>query len=159
MSHEHLMVPDFSVVTPSFNMLNYLRRCHASVADQGAKVEHIIVDALSADGTADWLAEQKDATAIVEGDRGMYDAVNKGLRRSRGGIVSYLNCDEQYLPNALRTVREYFSAHPAIDVVFGDALLIKPDGSLLAYRKGYPPRWPYIVASHLYVLSCTMFMR
>jgi glycosyltransferase involved in cell wall biosynthesis len=159
MSNELLTLPAFSVVTPSFNMLNYLRRCHASVADQGANVEHIIVDALSGDGTADWLSAQRDITAIVERDRGMYDAVNKGLRRSRGTIVSYVNCDEQYLPGALRTVSEYFAAYPHVDVVFGDALLIKPDGSLLAYRKGYTPRWPYIVASHLYVLSCTMFMR
>lgn len=159
MSQRQLTSPIFSVVTPSFNMLNYLRRCHASIADQGTSTEHIIVDALSSDGTADWMREQGDVVAIIERDRGMYDAVNKGLRRSRGAIVSYLNCDEQYLPETLQVVHEYFRMHPRTDVVFGDALLINPDGSLIAYRKGYAPRWPYIVASHLYVLSCTMFMR
>jgi hypothetical protein len=44
-------------------------------------------------------------------------------------------------------------------LLFGDLLLIRPDGSLLAFRKGYPPRWPYILASHLYVLTCAMFFR
>jgi hypothetical protein len=89
----------------------------------------------------------------------MYDAVNKGLRRARGSIVSYLNCDEQYLPGTLRSVRDFLASHPRIDVLFGDALLIRPDGRLAAYRKGFQPRWPYILASHLYVLSCTMFVR
>ena len=50
---------DFSIVTPSFNMLGYLKRCSASVADQrGASHEHIVVDAGSTDGTAPWLAGQ-----------------------------------------------------------------------------------------------------
>ena len=151
--------PYFSVVTPSFNMLEYLKRCHASVADQKPELEHIVVDGLSRDGTSDWLRAQPSIRSVSERDRGMYDAVNKGLRLAHGSIVSYLNCDEQYLPDTLQLVQEYFERHPKVDVVFGDAILIRPDGSLIAYRKGYAPRWPYIVSSHLYVLSCAMFLR
>jgi glycosyltransferase involved in cell wall biosynthesis len=146
-------------VTPSFNMLPYLKRCAKSIADQGIAAEHIVADALSRDGTVEWLRTRDDITSIVERDRGMYDAVNKGLDRARGEFVSYLNCDEQYLPDTLQTVAAYFDAHPDVDLVFGDALLVDPDGGLLAYRKGYQPRWRYIAVSHLYVLSCTMFLR
>lgn len=151
--------PRFTVVTPSFNMLPYLKRCARSIADQGIAAEHIVADGLSRDGTVEWLRSRDDITSIIERDRGMYDAVNKGLDRARGEFVSYLNCDEQYLPGTFAAVADYFDAHPDIDLIFGDALLVDPDGGLLAYRKGYQPRWRYIAVSHLYVLSCTMFLR
>jgi len=151
---------DISVVTPSYNMLGYLRRCAASVADQGGgEYEHIVVDGASTDGTVEWLGGQSGIRGISEPDEGMYDAVNKGFRMVGGEILAYLNCDEQYLPGTLEYVTRYFREHPGVDVVFGDLILTRPDGSLIAYRKGYRPRWAYIVTSHLYVLSCTMFMR
>ena len=149
-----------SVVTPSFNMLSYLKRCCASVEDQeGVTFEHIVMDAVSSDGTVEWLAGNDNVKAVVEKDGGMYDAVNKGFDLARGEIVAYLNCDEQYLPGTLKFVKKYLTDHPEVDVLFGDALLIRPDGSLISYRKGYHPRWCYILSSHLYVLSCTMFLR
>lgn len=140
-------------------MLPYLERCARSVADQGEAVEHLVMDGGSRDGTAEWLAGRKEIASVVERDAGMYDAVNKGLRRARGMYVSYLNCDEQYLPGTLRTVRDYFETHPKVDILFGSALLVDPEGRLLSYRKAYTPRWSYIASSHLYVLSCTMFLR
>jgi len=73
--------------------------------------------------------------------------------------LAYLNCDEQYLPGALAYVKDFFDSHPHVDLLFGGVLLVRPDGSLIAYRKAYQPRWPYIWVSHLYVLSCAMFVR
>lgn len=151
---------DFSVVTPSLNMLSYLRRCCASVSDQeDATFEHIIVDGGSTDGTVAWLSQNDGVVGVVQRDDGMYDAINKGWSSAKGRVLSYLNCDEQYLPGTLRSVRAYLSQHSEVDIVFGDALLIKPDGSLIAYRKGYQPRWFYIQSAHLYVLTCAMFIR
>jgi len=141
-------------------MLPYLERCAASINDQeNVETEHIVVDGASTDGTVEWLSRQPHIKSISEKDKGMYDAVNKGLRMANGDILAYLNCDEQYLPGALAVVKNYFESHPSVDILFGDALLIRPDGSLIAYRKGYRPHWFYILASHLYVLSCTMFFR
>lgn len=151
---------DFSIITPSLNMFSYLKLCHASIADQkGITCEHIVMDANSNDGTGEWLKSKPDITSIIQKDDGMYDAVNKGWLQANGQIVSYLNCDEQYLPGTLAFVLDFFQKHPKIDIVFGNALLVKPDGTLLSYRKGYQPRWMYIATSHLYVLTCTMFMR
>lgn len=152
--------PDFSIITPSLNMLAYLKRCHASIADQeGVSFEHIVMDGGSGDGTIAWLRTNEEIRFKVQDDEGMYDAINKGLELAEGKIVAYLNCDEQYLPGTLEFVRGYFESHPDVDLLFGDALIVDSDGELLAYRKGYPPRWAYILASHLYVLSCTMFFR
>jgi hypothetical protein len=58
----------------------------------------------------------------------------------------------QIAPKIAHQVRE-------IDFVFGDSLLIRSDGTLVACRKAYPLRWHYVLSSHLYALSCTMFFR
>ncbi|MEM2293079.1 MAG: glycosyltransferase family 2 protein [Candidatus Bathyarchaeia archaeon] len=151
---------DISVITPSLNMLSYLKRCHASVADQqGVTVEHIIMDGGSTDGTVEWLRENPQVIGVVQKDNGMYDAINKGLSLARGNIISYLNCDEQYLPGALSFVKKYMERHPEVDILFGDFLVVRPDGSLVCFRKGYPLRWFYIFSSYLYAFSCAMFFR
>lgn len=151
---------DISVVTPSYNQLHYLKMCSASVVNQkNVFKEHIAVDGASTDGTVEWLQQNAQMRSISETDNGMYDAINKGLRLANGRILAYLNCDEQYLPGTLEWVKEFFHLHADVDVIFGDALLIRPDGSLIAYWKGYQPRRFYILSSYLYVLSCTMFFR
>ncbi len=149
----------FSVITPSLNMADMLQRCHASIMDQGVDVCHIVADPGSTDGTREWLADRSDVEAIFEEDSGMYDAINRGISMADGDIVSYLNCDEQYLPGTLKHVAEIFESNPAIHLVFGDLILVDPEGKPLAYRKGHQPRWLYIGIAHLYVMSCTMFVR
>ena len=151
--------PFFSIITPSFNMLNYLRTCCNSISDQNVKYEHIVIDGLSQDGTVEWLETKPEIISLCEKDQGMYDAINKGIKLSKGEIISYLNCDEQYLPGVLQKVSEFFRLHSQIDLLFGNTLMIRPDGKLLAYRKGFIPRWPYIWASHMYVHSSSMFVR
>jgi len=92
-----------SVITPSYRNSERLKLCVASVADQeGVEVEHIVQDAGSDDGTLDWLLADRRVKACVEKDEGMYDAINRGLRKATGEIFAYLNCDEQYLPGALK---------------------------------------------------------
>ena len=112
----------FSIITPSFRGGQWLKLCLASVADQGVELEHIVQDSCSDDGTQDWLPNDTRVKAFIEKDHGMYDAVNRGLRRSDGEILAYLNCDEQYLPGALCAVERFFAANPEVDVAFGDAV-------------------------------------
>jgi glycosyltransferase involved in cell wall biosynthesis len=151
---------DVSVVTPSLNMLEYLKRCHASVVDQaGVAVEHIVVDGGSTDGTAEWLRSASNLVRVVGRDRGMYDAINKGMRLARGELLSYLNCDEQYLAGTLQFVTDYFQHHPQTDVLAGDTLLIRPDGSLISHRKAYPLPLTLLQAGHLQIHSSSLFFR
>ena len=150
---------DFSIVTPSFRNGEWLRLCIASVADQaGVTQEHIVQDAGSDDGTLDWLRSDPRVQAVVEKDGGMYDAINRGWRRAQGDIVAFLNCDEQYLPGALQRVRDYFAAHPDVDVAIADALVLHPDGKYLCHRFAITP-----LDSHLWfrfpVLTCATFLR
>jgi glycosyltransferase involved in cell wall biosynthesis len=151
---------DVSVITPSLNMLSYLERCVASVADQeGVKAEHLVMDGGSRDGTAEWLAARPWLVSEVRRDNGMYEAINRGFRRARGRILAHLNCDEQYLPGTLATVMRYFDTHPDVDVVYGDALIVRPDGSLIAYRKTVRPVWPVLSVPPARVTSDATFFR
>jgi glycosyltransferase involved in cell wall biosynthesis len=133
--------------------------CIASIADQGAPHEHIIQDAGSDDGTLQWLPHDPRVKAFIEPDSGMYDAVNRGLRRARGEILAWLNCDEQYLPGALARVTKWFEAHPEMDVLFADVVMTAPDGRYLAHRKVQTPLKYHTWTCHLSTLSCAMFFR
>jgi glycosyltransferase involved in cell wall biosynthesis len=149
----------FSIVTPSFRGNRWLRLCVASVADQAAEAEHIVQDAGSDDGTLEWLLQDSRVRAFVEQDRGMYDAINRGLRRSAGDILTWLNCDEQYLPGALEHVEAFFTAHPDVDVAYGDVILANDTGAYLCHRRMQPPLLHHTWTCHLSTLSCGTFFR
>ena len=150
----------FSIVTPSFRNSSCLKLCIASVADQqGVEWEHIVQDSCSDDGTQDWLPRDPRVKAFIEKDGGMYDAINRGLRRATGDILAYLNCDEQYLPGALRTVGDFFAAHPRVDIVFGDSIVVDAGGNYVCHRKVLVPLKHHSRVCTLGVLSCGMFFR
>ncbi len=148
-----------SLLTPSFRGSAWLKLCIASVADQRVELEHIVQDAGSDDGTLDWLLRDRRVKAFVEKDQGMYDAINRGLRRASGEILAYLNCDEQYLPGALSAVEQFFSQHPEIDVVFGDVVVVDAEGQYLWHRKVQTPLKYHTWTCHLSTLSCATFFR
>jgi len=148
-----------SIITPSFRQSNWLKLCIASVADQGLDVEHILQDAGSDDGTLDWLRHDRRVQVYVEKDSGMYDAINRGLRRATGEIVAWLNCDEQYLPGALTSVWEIFKTHADVDVLFGDVVFVDEQGSYIGHRKVQVPLLYHTWTCHLSTLSCATFFR
>lgn len=148
-----------SVVTPSFRSSRWLALCIASVADQGVDVEHIVQDAGSDDGTLEWLPEDARVRACVEKDSGMYDAINRGLRKASGEILAYLNCDEQYLPGCLARVTRFFENHPRVEVLFGDVVMVNEKGDYLSHRKMQVPLKYHTWTCHLSTLSCGMFFR
>lgn len=149
----------FSVITPSFRSSAWLKLCIASVADQGVEVEHIVQDAGSDDGTLDWLPHDPRVRAFVEPDQGMYDAINRGLRRAGGEVLAYLNCDEQYLPGALPAVADFFARYPQTDVLFGDVVIVDAQGDYLCHRKVQVPALYHTWVRSLATLSCAMFFR
>ena len=150
---------DFSIITPSFRNSEWLKLCIASVADQQAvTLEHIVQDAGSDDGTLDWLPSDPRVKAFIEKDSGMYDAINRGLRRAKGDLLAYLNCDEQYFPGALQRVRDYFANHPETDVLFAGAVVVDDQANYLCHRHALKP-----TAQHIWfrfsVLTCATFFR
>lgn len=148
----------FSVITPTRNAIDKLKRCVGSVRGQtGVAIEHIIQDACSTDGTPDWLAAQPDVLARSEPDAGMYDAINRGWGRASGDIFSWLNSDEQYLPGTLEKVAGVFERNPDVDLIYGDALVVDATGNLLAARREIRLSRTYIANSFLNAFHAPRF--
>ena len=150
-----------SIITPSLNQSEWLKLCVASVADQeGVDVEHIVQDACSTDSTHDWLKDDSRVIAVIEKDRGMYDAVNRGFNKASGDVFAYLNCDEQYLPNALQKVADFFDTHKDVDVLFGDSIVVDADGNFICFRGALTPTVSHsYVSNNISFFTCSTFLR
>lgn len=110
-----------SVVTPSFNSMPFIHDAINSVLIQGVdRVEHIVVDGASTDGTVEVLASYPHLRWISEPDKGQTDALNKGFRMAQGDIIAWLNADDAYPPNTLPRVLRCFEDHPELDLIYGD---------------------------------------
>jgi glycosyltransferase involved in cell wall biosynthesis len=159
---------DFTIVTPSFGQLEYLECCISSVADQeGVSIEHIIQDG----GTVGFkeFAEKLRLrwpdrpnyrrVMLSEPDSGMYEALNKGLKRGTGRICAYLNCDEQYLAGALAKVLDELRKQPAAEILYGGFLVVDEKGDLVTAQRPVKMFWQHVATSHLPNFTCATFFR
>ena len=159
---------DFTIITPSFGQLDHLACCIASVADQeGFEVEHIVQDG-GTKGFADFakqMAQQwpnrngYQRIMVSEQDGGMYDAINRGLKRAKGKVCAYLNCDEQYLPGVLPMIWASFQKNPSVDVVLGDVIIVGKDGEAICHRKMVKPGLAHTWTCHFGALTAGIFFR
>ena len=96
--------PLISVIIPSFNQGQFIEQTITSVIGQNyPNIELIVVDGGSTDNTLDVIEKYKDALSyfVSEPDNGQTHAINKGFRRAKGEILTWLNSDDMYLPCAL----------------------------------------------------------
>ena len=151
----------FSIIVPCYNHMrtigDTLRSLTSQVLPEGVTLEVIVVDGASTDGSVEeieyWknaviLSEAKDLKdpsvasllqddiiIISEPDEGQTDALIKGFARSSGEVMAWLNSDDLLKPGAFKAVVEYFTAHPEVDVVYGDMELIDVSGSHLKFQR------------------------
>jgi len=127
-----------SIITPSYNQGTYLGETISSVVQQGyPNLEYIIMDGGSTDESLDIIKmHEKDISVwISEPDNGQSHAFNKGLSKSSGDIIGWLNSDDVYYPGALKKVVQVFNEHPEVDVVFGNVNFIDENGKVLHRTK------------------------
>ena len=111
-----------SIITVTKNSENFLEECILSLEKQSYKnYEHIIIDGCSTDNTINIIKKYKTKIAywVSEKDEGLYDAMNKGIKRCSGDIIGILNSDDFYYPEALKIVNEYFNSNKELDFLFG----------------------------------------
>ena len=111
-----------SIITVSYNSVDTIEDTIKSVISQDySDVEYIIVDGASTDGTLGVINRYKEniKTVVSESDKGMYDAMNKGIQLSSGDFIGILNSDDVYKDsNVLSLVVNSFEQN--IDAVYGD---------------------------------------
>ncbi|MEP7293135.1 MAG: glycosyltransferase family 2 protein [Chloroflexota bacterium] len=133
--------PLVSIVVPSFKQGAFIGTTISSILDQDYRnLECIVYDAGSTDETLDVLRSYNDPRLIwtSEPDKGQSDAINKGMRRAQGSILSYLNSDDVLTPGAVRFTVDYLKAHPKVDLLFGDCDLINETGAWIGASPGEP---------------------
>jgi len=125
-----LDVPRISIVTPCLNSESTLERTMASVWSQAyPNLQHVIVDGGSTDGTLSILGRYPGAEVVSEPDDGLGDALNKGLRRTSGNIIGWLNADDLYEPGALLRVARLFQETERAVWLSGSCKIIDADDS------------------------------
>jgi len=127
-----------SIITVCFNSAKTIAATLRSVASQsGVDCEHIVVDGGSTDGTMEIVRQNGShvARAVSEPDRGIYDAMNKGLAMSSGDLVGFLNSDDCYVDRTvLADVAAAYETGSA-DFVYGDLEMVNRDGRIVRYWK------------------------
>lgn len=140
------MPPRISVVTPSYNQAAFVGAAIESVLSQPGDfdIEYLVMDGGSTDGSVDvirhyaalvragrWPLGCRGITMdwVSERDGGQTAAINAGLCRAGGEVLSYLNSDDLYVPGAFQRVLDAFARDPAADFVYGDGDVIDEAGA------------------------------
>ncbi|MBT2562826.1 glycosyltransferase [Pedobacter sp. ISL-68] len=119
-----------SLITVVYNGETFLQECFNSVIAQTyADIEYLVIDGGSTDRTLNIIQENQSHIGyfVSEKDKGLYDAINKGIRRATGEVIGILNADDLFAhPDVLTSVAKTFIDQPKIDGLYGDLNYIHP---------------------------------
>ena len=132
-----------SVITPCLNRVELIGATIESVlAQEYADFEHWILDAGSTDGTLDLLKRYTHLRVVSEPDRGLYDAINKGIRLATGDVIVILNSDDLLVPEAFALSAEIFQNTIGTMIVSGGCQIFRstPEGGEIEMHRYDDPR-------------------
>lgn len=158
MSH----TPRISIVTCSYQQGTFLEATLRSVLEQGyPNLEYIVMDGGSRDDSAAIIERYSNRLTYwtSERDGGQTDALARGFDRATGEIMGWLCSDDLLLPGSLEQVGQYFTAHPEVDVVYGDALWIDERGRPIRTKKEMGFNRFVFLFDHNYLPQPSVFWR
>ena len=134
--------PLVSIVTPCFNSVEFIERTIRSVLDQDyPRLEYIVMDGGSTDGTVAILEQYRDRLTFVSArDGGAADAINRGFARASGSIFAWLNADDKYVAGAVSAAVSALASAPEAAAVYGEGLWTDSNDKPLS---PYPTAMPY----------------
>lgn len=131
--------PLVSIITVTYNAESLLEETMQSVFNQTyRKIEYILIDGLSSDGTLDIIRRHKDRISLwkSEKDHGIYDAMNKGISLAKGELIGMINAGDTYEKDAVESVVEAYLAHPDCGIFHGNMNYLDAAGNLIKTK--YP---------------------
>jgi glycosyltransferase involved in cell wall biosynthesis len=132
--------PTLTVITVVYNNVQDVERTLLSVLSQTYKaIEYIIIDGASTDGTLEMIKKYEDRISklISEKDKGIYDAMNKGLALATGDYVIFMNSGDEFY--SADTVEAVFATAPDADIYYGETEMINSKGESLGQRRHKAP--------------------
>lgn len=135
------MVPLISIITITYNAAETIGVTMASVAQQTCRdYEHVVIDGASRDATLE-IARSYDGVRILsESDKGLYDAMNKGLRMARGKYLLFLNSGDTF--HSADTLEAYARrARLGDDIIYGDTVIVDAERRMIGPRHYSVPAW------------------
>ena len=155
-----------SIITAVRNGAETLPGCIESVRSQTVPAEHIIIDGASTDGTFDVIAKYRSSIAkvISEPDKGIYDALNKGIRLASGDVIGILHGDDSYAHDKVLELIVGVFEKQKVDSCYGDLVYVyrRDINKVMRYwksstyapgkfRKGWmPPHPTFFVKREIY---------
>ncbi len=141
-------LPLVSVLMPSFNQRGFIELSIKSILAQSySKIEVIVADGGSTDGTVEFLAEFSKQDPRVrwfsEEDNGPAQALNRALKRARGTLIGWLNSDDLYTLGAIERAVCVFDEHPSYLMVYGQGEHVNVDGQFINRYPSLLPSTPY----------------
>jgi glycosyltransferase involved in cell wall biosynthesis len=137
-----------SIITATYNSIKHLPDVFESISNQSySNIEHIVIDGGSKDGTVEYIRNSKFPVILVsEPDRGIYDALNKGINLATGDVIGFLHSDDilassQTISNIVKAFTSPIgSASKGVSMVYGDLVFVdKQDvNKVIRYWKSRP---------------------
>lgn len=118
-----------SIITVCYNAERYIADALTSVRAQShPDIEHIVVDGCSSDSTLAIVRAYGPERVVSEPDKGLYDAMNKGVAMAAGEVIGILNADDFYRDDhVVARVAALFERHPDVDMIYGNVEFVMPD--------------------------------
>lgn len=158
--------PKISILTPTYNAMEYLQNCIQSVLSQEYQnLEHVIADAGSTDGTFEYLeslSKQYPGRIIVtksKNDFGVGDGLNSAFRRSSGNIIGWLDSDDMLEPGSIEKIVQSFNANSDLNFIYGNCNIINKQGKKTGeFIVRDFDKWEWVNRWH-YIIFCATYFR
>jgi len=136
--------PKFTVITITYNAESVLENTIKSVASQTyQQIEYIIVDGASKDGTMEIVKKYNKyiSKVVSEPDKGLYDAMNKGITMATGDYLCFLNAGDRFHENnTLQQITQSITEKELPDILYGETAIVDKTDHLLHMRRLRVPR-------------------